>query len=446
MRRSRGALALAAWVGLWSGALHAQARVDPELERLIGSLRAIDDHAHPNRCVAAGEPADDESDQIPADAFPAWQLPPLLDPTQPALRDAWAALYGVAPDASEATVLEAKRRVQREKGDGYGAWVLERAGIDVMLANRIALGRCLAAPHFRWVSFADAFLFPLDNAALHRENPDTDVSIRGAENLLRRYLREAQLEALPRDLAGYLARVVTPTLERQRKAGALAVKFEAAYIRPLAFENVPEADARAIYAKWIGGGEPPAADYRRLQDFLFHTVARESGRLGLAVHIHVLGVGAGAFYQGARAVPWLLEPVFNEPGLRGTRFVMIHGGWPESDAVGALLLKPNVYTDFSGITFVLPPHALARVIRSWLELAPEKVLFATDTFAVTETEGWEELTWLEARSARRALGLALTGMLRDGEIDRPRAEQLARMVMRENAEKLYGLGAPGSEG
>jgi hypothetical protein len=34
-------------------------------------------------------------------------------------------------------------------------------------------------------------------------------------------------------------------------------------------------------------------------------------------------------------------------------------------------------------------------------------------------------------------------MMRDGEIDRARAEALARMVLRENAEKLYGgaLGA-----
>jgi hypothetical protein len=37
--------------------------------------------------------------------------------------------------------------------------------------------------------------------------------------------------------------------------------------------------------------------------------------------------------------------------------------------------------------------------------------------------------------------MALTGMLRDGEISRARAEQLARMVMRENAMTAYDLGA-----
>ena len=33
-------------------------------------------------------------------------------------------------------------------------------------------------------------------------------------------------------------------------------------------------------------------------------------------------------------------------------------------------------------------------------------------------------------------------MLRDGEIDRARAEQLARMVLRENAARLYALPSP----
>ena len=36
--------------------------------------------------------------------------------------------------------------------------------------------------------------------------------------------------------------------------------------------------------------------------------------------------------------------------------------------------------------------------------------------------------------------MALTGMMRDGEISRTRAEALARMVMRENAMAAYELG------
>jgi len=49
------------------------------------------------------------------------------------------------------------------------------------------------------------------------------------------------------------------------------------------------------------------------------------------------------------------------------------------------------------------------------------------------------VAWLSNTTARQALALALTGMINDGEISRERASELARMVLRENALKLYGV-------
>ena len=74
-----------------------------------------------------------------------------------------------------------------------------------------------------------------------------------------------------------------------------------------------------------------------------------------------------------------------------------------------------------------------------LEYEPEKVLFATDASPGPPEVSWEESAWLTNRSGRDALALALTGMMRDGYITRPRASQLARMVLRENAITLYKL-------
>jgi uncharacterized protein len=54
-------------------------------------------------------------------------------------------------------------------------------------------------------------------------------------------------------------------------------------------------------------------------------------------------------------------------------------------------------------------------------------------------QGWEQVAWVGAYTARRALAIALSGMMRDGEISRDRAESLARMVLRENTAALYGL-------
>jgi hypothetical protein len=44
-----------------------------------------------------------------------------------------------------------------------------------------------------------------------------------------------------------------------------------------------------------------------------------------------------------------------------------------------------------------------------------------------------------ARAGRKALAIALTGMVRQGEITRQRASELAHMVLHDNAKKLYGL-------
>ena len=90
-------------------------------------------------------------------------------------------------------------------------------------------------------------------------------------------------------------------------------------------------------------------------------------------------------------------------------------------------------------TVILSPTGLAEVLRRWLGEFPDKVLFGTDAFDGGIEQGWEQVAWVGSMTARRALAIALTGMMRDGEISRERAEALARMVLRENAVAAYGL-------
>lgn len=82
---------------------------------------------------------------------------------------------------------------------------------------------------------------------------------------------------------------------------------------------------------------------------------------------------------------------------------------------------------------------LAQVLRPWLARWPDKVLFGTDAFEGGPAQGWEAGAVVAATTARRALAMALTTMLRDGDIDRARARTLARMVLRDNAAALYHL-------
>ncbi|HSD72146.1 MAG TPA: amidohydrolase family protein, partial [Thermoanaerobaculia bacterium] len=107
-----------------------------------------------------------------------------------------------------------------------------------------------------------------------------------------------------------------------------------------------------------------------------------------------------------------------------------------------MLWKPNVYVDTSAMALIYPPAKLARVLEDWLIQFPEKVLFGTDAAAFGPDSGWDLAAWIGTTTARRALGIALTNMMRDGSVSRPRAEEIATMVMRTNAAKLYDLRLP----
>jgi hypothetical protein len=316
--------------------------------------------------------------------------------------------------------------------------VLDRMGVEVMLANRVQMGRGIQPPRFRWVPYADALLFPLDNTQLAAQNSDRKAFFALEESLRQRYLKDAGLDRPPSTLGDYVTHVVTPTLERQKHGGAVAEKFEAAYLRSLQFDKVDRAAAERVYAQFLGKPAPPDDQYKVLQDYLFRYIAAECGRLGMAVHLHTMA-GAGSYFDVGGANPLRLQSVLNDPALRKTNFVMIHGGWPFTREITPLLEKPNAYLDYSSQSLLLPPATLAQTLREWLEWVPEKVMFGTDAYPYSDELGWEESGWIASHRGREALTIALTAMMRDGEISRGRAIELAHMVLRENARKLYGL-------
>jgi len=415
---------------------------DPALMSEIRKIRAIDNHSHPPRVTAAGE-TDDEYDALPCDPLEPTQPNTMTRPENPQYLAAWKALwdypYEDHSDAHLKELLAKKKNIRQEQGDNYPPWVLDKLGIDIEFANRVAMGRGLDAAHYRWVPFDDALLFPLRNEALAAETPDRKFFFGREDILLARYRRELGVTALPATLVDYESRVVTPELEQQKKDGAIAIKFEAAYLRSLDFEPASERDVAAIYAKYANGSAPPKSDYTRLQDALFRYVAAEAGRLGLAVHIHT-GAGCGGYFYLSGSNPLLLESVLNDARLRKTNFVLLHGGsGPFTHEISALLMKPNVYTDLSEQTWMESPRALANALRDWLEWYPEKVLFGTDLYPGSGAYDWEEVGWQTSETARQALGIALTGMLHDGEITVKRANEIARLVLRGNAINLYHL-------
>ena len=413
---------------------------DPEITAYVNSIKAIDNHAH---VTALDRDHDKGYDQLRCDGLPpGTALPPANLRFGAAEQAAYRTLYGfeakTGDEAEIKKVREMEIAARREHSAGFYAWVMEQAGIQTVLANRTAMAPEMKAPQLRWVAYEDALLFPLDNSIAKAVNPDRRVFYGYAEELLSTYLRDAGLSRIPATLDAYVEKVLRATLQSQKAAGAVAVKFEAAYLRPLDFAPASKDEAARVYAKYAAGGKATASEYKTLQDFLFKQIALEAGRLGLAVHFHT-GNGCGEFFDDSGADPMLLSQMLNDPDLGKTNFVLLHGNPPRERNVSVLILKPNVYTDMSLLEFLWSPPELARILRPWLEMMPEHVMFGTDAGPFAPGLDWEETTVIGSQRARRALALVLSDMVRDKTINREQAKQIAERVMRGNAAQLYGM-------
>jgi uncharacterized protein len=412
----------------------AQAQTpDAGLMGEIAKIRAIDNHCHSD--PAYPERGADWKPENPLGTSRYPDVVPLRHDNPDWLR-AWGALYGyghsdMAP-AQLRTLLGEKRKLLRERGDAWPAEVLDKSGIDIALVNTTALGAGQAPPRFRWVPYGDSFLWPFSG-------DKTRVRFNGPGGSIAELMKAVNVVAVPATLAEYEAKVIAAVLAKWKGEGAVAVKFMTAYARAIDFNPVATDIAAPLYIKGVSGALG-AVENKILEDYLFTAVAARAGTHGLVVHVHT-GNGDGPFFNNANANPIRLENVLVSRELRKTNFVLVHGGWPLWEVAQAMTDKPNTYVDFSAQTFYLSTPALARVLRGWLEWQPEKVLFGTDAYSDVDSalSDYEEKQWLGADKARRALAIALTGMMQDELITRARALQIARLVLRENARKLYGL-------
>jgi predicted TIM-barrel fold metal-dependent hydrolase len=85
----------------------------------------------------------------------------------------------------------------------------------------------------------------------------------------------------------------------------------------------------------------------------------------------------------------------------------------------------------------LYPAELKNALRQWLELFPEKVMYGSDTFPISEALGAEESYWLATESARSALAAALAEMVCENEITEAQAVAMAHAYLHDTAAGIY---------
>jgi uncharacterized protein len=435
MRKFTIAFLLLSWCPLWGQASPNMAPgYQQTYDRLLQQIRQIaifDDHGHPGFA--------DDSD-VDAMASPPLHASLRLRLDNPELvaasKDLFAYPYS---DFSSDHVqwLVSKKAELRKTYPGYQYFdrILDKLNVETAMANRVAMGDYLDPKRFHWVFFVDSFLFPLDNSDLIARNIDESVYVPLQEKKLKRELKQAGLTKLPATLPAYQA-FITKILEQNRNHGGVSIKFEVAYFRSLRFEDPSFADAAKVYDRYHVTGKPSAAEHALLEDFLFRYLLREAERLHLAVQIHT-AAGTGDFFSINGGNVLNLENVLRDPRYNNVNFVLLHGGYPFQDQAIWLTARENVYLDSSLMGLYLYPADLAQILRHWLSLYPDKVVFGSDAFPFNEAIGAEESDWLAVESARTALAAALAEMVLHGEITEERALTFAHGYLHDNAARIY---------
>ncbi len=433
-------LVIAATLVLFSSLVSAQSHPYPQAEvrdiytRLLAQIEKIpifDHHAHP------GFPDDSDVDAM---ASPPGSAPLRERDSNPELVAASKALFDYPYDdlSPEHTrwLVNRKAELKKKEGIAYFSRLLDQLNIEQGVANRALMAGYLDRKRFVWVFFADSFLWPFDNRKERARNPDQQVYIPLQEKMLHRWMEQEHLGRLPASFDDYLKFVSAVLEDNQKNQGAIAMKFEVAYFRPLTFSDPTREQAEAIYRQYASGGVPDEKQYRTFQDFLFCYLVREGGRLHLPVHIHT-AVGVGDYFNISESNVMRLENILRDPRYAETTFVLIHGGYPlEREAIWLAAVK-NVYLDSSLMEVVMYPAAFKDSLRQWLETFPDKITFGTDSFPYNEALGAEESYWLGVQTGRMGLAGALAEMVALGEITEPRALEMAHAFLHDTAVSLY---------
>lgn len=416
--------------------------MDSGLLRIIEAIEAIDDHAHPLPLgvEGTGDP------KHPINLYD-YELPKRMRQDNPEYLDAWAALWGYEHRdfhvAHLAELMERKSTIMAEKGDGYNSWVLDRINIDRMVNINSDMHDSLPTTRFPWCAHVEWMLWPLACEPMPG-GPSKLLS-----DTMTRKRSALGLESVPPTLDGYMDEVVYEGLKQIKDTGGVGIKFNTPYYRDLAFGKHEKSDVSALYLRGVRDGSLPPQEHKVVQDYVFRALVIEAGRLDLGVQMHT-GYGVRRQFGISGSNPLLMESVFRE--AEGTRFMMLHGGWPFVTETVALMGFTNVYNDFSCADIYQYPRSLAHQIRQALEWFPEKLMYGTDAYSdrvfgmlsgtppkANPLHGWEEKAWIIDRTGRQALGLALSGMLSDRIITANEAETYIQMVMRDTVSNFHRL-------
>ncbi len=229
-----------------------------------------------------------------------------------------------------------------------------------------------------------------------------------------------------------LLRGFQDSIERAiRQDGFVGIKAHPGELVGLGAAPVEADEAERLFpAAQAGDGDA----FRKLYTAVWLATMLQCQDLKIPLHIHT-GF-TGGLWNGpiADTDPFLLVPILRQPRFLQTRLVLLHAGHPWIQHAGAMAHAfPHVWVDLGWTT----PWISQRIVecyRDVIGMAPVSKLMIG-----SGGHGSPEISWLAAKTAKIALAEVLPDAVRLGLMAERDAERTGRMILHDNAARLYGL-------
>ena len=216
-------------------------------------------------------------------------------------------------------------------------------------------------------------------------------------------------------------------------AEVVALKSIAAYRSGLKIDPVTEAVARTRFTALKQQATPTRfrLEDKAVIDFIVSQALDAAAGSRLPVQFHT---GFGDPDLDLRlANPLHLRPLLESRRHSRAPVVLLHAGYPfVREAAYLASVYPHVYVDIGLAIPFLSVAGMRGVLQQLLELSPvSKLMFSSDAHMIPE------LYYLGAKWGREALGEVLDNAIRDSDLTAGEAEDAAKAILAENANRLY---------
>jgi len=233
---------------------------------------------------------------------------------------------------------------------------------------------------------------------------------------------------------------VEALMQRAHDWGAVCVKDQSAYTRPLDYTNPTREEAERIFNRIVSYPLEGIGfrEGRVLDDWLFQRFVRKAGQLDMPVQLHTGlqdRVGLYADCLGSditRVNATLLIPTMEQH--REARFDLFHANWPYLEEILYIGKNtPNAWIDLCWTHSIDPLYAIELMKRAVTLLPQSRIFgFGGDAFVMENNIGYLE-------QAKDNIAAALSQLMTEGYLSRSDAEQIALDWLWRNPKEFFGI-------